>query len=68
MTYQLSDYAREMDFRTWKTIGGCGLPNNTQALVGPETKLREIESQCPYTARALARYAAEHLHMREFFQ
>lgn len=61
--YRLSDFAREMTLETWRTLGGCGMPNNTAAIASEVTTLGDIEDQCPYTGRALARYAVEHLKM-----
>ncbi|WP_341232409.1 hypothetical protein [uncultured Methylophaga sp.] len=70
MIYQLSNYGRAITFQTWKSIGGNGLPNHTNAYkkLGPLAKwdkskitLGDIEDACPATGRGLARFAAENL-------
>ena len=66
MIYQLSTYGRAVDWRTWKALGGCGVPNSfTGMRITSETKLGEIEDHDPATGRALARCAAEWLEMPE---
>ena len=72
--YQLSAYGKALTYKTWRFIGGCGLPNDTQAYrnLGPQAKwndaltLGEIESACPYTGRSFARFAVTRLNMPEF--
>ena len=64
--YQLSDYARAVDYKTWKSIGGCSAPNNTIALIRDDMTLGEIEDICPYTGRGFARFAVDHLKLDSF--
>ena len=69
--YKLSKTGRTITWSRWKSIGGCGLPNDTCApknLECPVAKwdeqfptLGQIEDACPYTGRSLARFAMEHL-------
>lgn len=68
--YQLSAYGRAVDFATWKTLGGCGLPNNNQVFPAlppmmnwkeRNITLGQIEDACAYTGRVLARFAVERL-------
>ena len=65
--YYLSDYAKAMTIKTWKSIGGCAPPNNTQARITENMTLADIASQCPYTERALARFARDHLKINAFW-
>jgi hypothetical protein len=64
--YRLSEFARQMTIKTWRTVGGCGLPNNTMALASACTTLGDVEDQCPYTGRSIARYAVERLSMPDW--
>mgnify|MGYP003637549775 CR=1 FL=1 len=64
--YRLSEFARQITIKTWKAVGGCGLPNNTMALASTCTTLGEVEDQCPYTGRSLARYAGQRLYMPDW--
>jgi len=71
-TYKLSLYGRKLTWETWKTIGGCGIPNCTSAYhsLGPQSKwenimLGDIEDACPFTGRSLARFAIERLKLNE---
>ncbi len=68
--YQLSAYGRAVDYETWKTLGGCGLPNNNQVFPAlppmihwkeRRVTLGQIEDACAYTGRAFARFAVERL-------
>jgi len=70
--FKLSGFGRDVSFQSWKAMGGCGLPNNTNAFStlppmshwkNQEITLGNIEDACPYTGRALARFAVEHLSM-----
>lgn len=64
--YNLSEYGRQVTYKTWRNIGGCGLPNNTMAMVHNGSTLGDIADQCPYTGRSIARYAVEQLEMECF--
>jgi len=69
--YQLSQAGRSVSWSRWKSMGGCGLPNDTRApqkLDCPIAKwdddfptLGQIADACPYSGRTLARFAMEHL-------
>ena len=71
--YKLSPEGRRLTFLAWKELGGCGLPNNTNAYckLGPVGKwdkdvtLGDIADACPYTGRALAGFAVRHLNLSE---
>lgn len=63
--YQLTDYGRAFKYRTWRTIGGCAPPNNTMAMMREGMTLGDIEDQCAFTGRSLARFAAENLGLKE---
>jgi len=72
MVYQLSDYGRAVDWKTWKTLGGSGLPGNTNAhktLGAPahwkNISLGQIEDACPATGRSLAYFAVTNLKIPE---
>ena len=68
--YQLSKTGRNITYARWLNMGGCGLPNNSNApsVLGPVSKwdedfptLGQIEDACPYTGRTLAGYAMRQL-------
>jgi len=69
--YKLSNAGRMVTWSRWKSIGGCGLPNDTQAPKNLECPiahwdnefptLGQIADACPYSGRTLARFAIEHL-------
>jgi len=73
MAYQLSDYGRALDWKSWQFLGGSGLPGSTNAYktLGPQIfwqnmTLGKIEDACPATGRSLAYYAINNLKMPEF--
>ena len=70
MIYKLSESGRRYTYYNWRKMGGCGVPNNTNATdhLGPiahwnvkNLTLGQIEDACPYTGRVFARFAVEHL-------
>lgn len=73
MIYRLSDAGRALLWTQWQKIGGCGIPNDSEApkhlpqsrwdTVG--MRLGDIEDACPYTGRTLARFAVSHLQRPE---
>lgn len=71
MIYKLSETGRQVTYAEWRKIGGCGMPNSSNAMngnLGPMARwdihkitLGDIEDSCPYTGRCFARFAVEHL-------
>ena len=59
--YQLSAYGRRLDWDTWKSLGGCGLPNWAGHAWKPKTTLGEIEDISPAAGRSLARFSVERM-------
>ena len=72
--YQLSDYGRSVTWVTWKSLGGCGIPNNTMmfrklkpiSTWNKSMNLGTIEDACPFTGRSFARFAVDRLKIPEF--
>lgn len=72
--YQLSDYGRQVTWKTWRSLNACGLPNSSSAQnkLGPECHwpddltLGDIEDACPFTGRSLAYYAKKRMKKDEF--
>ena len=64
--YQLSDYGRQVTWETWRSIGGCGLPNWACHAWRPGSTLGDIEDRSPAAGRSLARFAVERLKMPMF--
>jgi len=70
--YLLSDYGRDMTWKTWRFLGGCGVPNSSGAyrVLGGQSHwddvtLGQIEDACIVSGRSLARFAVEHLELPE---
>ena len=70
--YRLSNYGREMDWNTWRFLGGCGVPNSSGAyrILGGQTHwdevtLGQIEDACVVSGRSLARFAVDYLGLPE---
>ena len=66
--YQFSEYGRQVTYGTWRSIGGCALPNNTMAMAHKDSTLGDIDNQCAFSGRCLARYAAETLEIYCFVE
>jgi len=69
LIYQLSEAGRNVLWKDWKKIKGCGLSHESQSMVtrnivGRFTEnisLGQIEDAWPTAGRELARFAIDHL-------